>query len=158
MQANLARSGGGAAGGAEQWELIETFTNGHIVWEDSYYNVKISEEPDGTSYNFKAVFVEMESVSENTYNTTLEIFSVNTPAGEVYINNTSLNYKSKGSKGALYALRANGLLFAQNTANTLGNIAACSGNITGINIKFIKRTTSYSSPTNVQFKIYAIRA
>lgn len=161
MICNIARvAAGGGGESAGNWELIETFTGDHIVTESKQYNVKISAEPNGTPYNFKAVAVEMEAVSANTGTTQFYSFSVETPVEEVYINAATYDYKSKGTKGILLAVRANGLLIKQESTwnPESGSVAGRSGNITGINIRFNAQTSSYKSPTNIQFKVYAVRA
>ena len=159
MQANIARSGAGGGGSADKWELIETFTGEHITSSGGEHYVKVSEEPDGTPYNFKAVAVDMKATSAAYNDVKTNMFGVETPGGVVYVDNRSESFKTLGSSATKIAARASGLLIDQyyNSTGQHGDVTARSGNITGIILSFYGYS-GMASPTNIQFKVYAVRA
>lgn len=155
MQANLARSEGSGNGGgsADQWELIETFTG-------TGSTTTKNQESNGNAYSFKAIAVEATAISTNSKNVKLDGAYVSTDdcSNSIALHVPSnATLKSAGSALVVTALRVNGLVLDVKNVYSNRSFAELAGNITGITMQFTS-ISGYNPPTNVQFKIYTIRA
>lgn len=166
MKCNVTRSGG-AGSSEDTWELIETFqgTNAKIQTRTA--------EPDGTAYHFKAVMVVMKSTGgvydEVSINgSACGVFTEHDPTNATYgqFSNvqTIVNLKEATGEGYLTLTRTNGLLDSpiisettyNNPAKLVDPLAFRMSPITGVRIGFYGYSGT-TTPTNVQFKIYAVR-
>lgn len=150
MKCNVTRSGG-AGGSTDKWELIETFQGAN-----AYVQTRTAE-PDGTPYNFKAVMVSMKPTSNQDGRVLRQGFTVYTTDNSIGIMGRmggSTQYQNVAAGGVLQCLRTNGALDAQSLTKDTDDISVLTSPITRVEIAF---NSDERRPTNVQFKIYAVR-
>jgi len=167
MKANVARSGG-AGGSADTWELIETFQGTNASTQTK------TAEPDGTPYRFKAVMVVMNSIARASSEVKISepgsgVFTEYDPTNWVYgqFSNvqTVVNLQEATGEAYMSLTRTNGLLdsgrvyavsSSSSQATQVDALAFRTSPITGVRIGFYNYSDT-TTPTNVQFKIYAVR-
>lgn len=166
MKCNVTRSGG-AGSSEDTWELIETFQG-----SNAYVQTRTAE-PDGTPYNFKAVMVVMKSTrkvyDEDKINGSGSgVFTEHDPTNATYgqFSNaqTTVDLAEATGEAYLTLTRTNGLLDSpiisettyNNPAKLVDHLAFRASPITGVRIGFYNYSGT-TTPTNVQFKIYAVR-
>ena len=166
MKCNVTRSGG-AGGSADTWELIETFQGAN-----AYVQTRTAE-PDGKAYRFKAVMVVMTSTRKvydevRINGSASGAFTEHDPTNATYgqFSNIQTNINLEEATGESYSIltRTNGLLdspiisetTSNNPAKLIDPLAFRASPITGVRIGFYNYSGA-ATPTNVQFKIYAVR-
>jgi hypothetical protein len=146
----------------KEWELIEVIT----IEEDGIMNITRTEEPDGTPYEFKNIYIYAVAPTKSTENGTLAIYGgdgVNKWRNSIMIN-TFLNKNYDNVKAWGTFLESNGWLIPISSNGQNWSPATLFTNMSKPVSAFIMKSImigaggSTQLPVGLTLEIYAIRA
>lgn len=147
----------------DEWELIETIT----IEEDDVTNIARTEEPDGTPYNFKNIYVCVSVPTKSTESGNVNIYigdGANKWRGEITLKNFfSKSYDNIKLWGTY--LKNNNLLIPISLEGSPWSPTLIYSNPHKLKSSFIMKSIMFSAipssmlyPIGTTFEIYAIRA